>query len=231
VSPPTATLLVRLTGPMQSWGTDSFSSRRDTGREPSFSGVIGLVCAALGRGRSASIEDLTGLRMAARADREGVLDCDFQTAREVYQADGRIKPVEVIRRYFLADADFLVGLQGDKHLLRLIHDALRQPRWFLYLGRRSYVPGEAVWLPDGLRPGEDLLAAVGAYPWRRRWPAEQPPERLRMVVGDPDGDKVRYDVPVGTIGSRRFMPRRVRTLWVEPNVEGGGEDVPVAPGS
>jgi CRISPR system Cascade subunit CasD len=227
----TTTLLIRLSGPLQSWGTNSFSALRDTGREPSFSGVLGLVCAALGRGRTASIEDLARLRMAARADREGVLDCDFQVAQDVYRADGRIKPTEVSRRYYLADADFLVGLQGDRRLLRLIHDALRQPRWFLYLGRRAHVPGEPVWLPDGLCPDEDLLTAIGNYPWRRRWPAEQPPDRLRVVVGDPDGDEVRYDVPRGTIGSRRFLPRRVRTLWIEPNVEEGGEDVPIAPGS
>jgi CRISPR system Cascade subunit CasD len=216
----TATLLVRLAGPMMSWGTGSFSSTRDTGREPSFSGVLGLLCAALGRGRTASVEDLARLRLAVRADREGVLDCDFQTAQDVYRADGRIKPTEVSWRRYLADADFLVGLEGDRRLLRSIHDALRRPRWFLYLGRKAYVPGEPAWLVDGLRDGEDLLAAVGDYPWRRRWPAEQPPVQLRVVVGDPGGPEVRYDVPVGTIGSRQFLPRRVRTLWVEPKTEG-----------
>ena len=42
-----STLLLRLAGPMQSWGTDSKFDIRRTGREPSKSGVIGLVAAAL----------------------------------------------------------------------------------------------------------------------------------------------------------------------------------------
>ena len=46
-------LLMRLAGPMQSWGTRSRFSNRDTGLEPSRSGVIGLLCAALGRPREA----------------------------------------------------------------------------------------------------------------------------------------------------------------------------------
>ncbi len=53
-----STLLMFLAGPMQSWGTQSRHSNRDTGLEPSKSGVIGLLCAALGRPRSAAIDDL-----------------------------------------------------------------------------------------------------------------------------------------------------------------------------
>ena len=48
-----STLLLRLAGPMQSWGTDSKFDERRTGREPSKSGVIGLVAAALGIARAA----------------------------------------------------------------------------------------------------------------------------------------------------------------------------------
>lgn len=43
-----STLLLRLAGPMQSWGTDSKFDVRRTGREPSKSGVIGLVAAGAG---------------------------------------------------------------------------------------------------------------------------------------------------------------------------------------
>lgn len=43
-----STLLLRLAGPMQSWGTDSKFDVRRTQREPSKSGVIGLIAAALG---------------------------------------------------------------------------------------------------------------------------------------------------------------------------------------
>ena len=57
------TLLLRLVGPMQSWGTTSRFDERDTQLEPSKSGVLGLICAALGRDRSEPVEDLAALRM------------------------------------------------------------------------------------------------------------------------------------------------------------------------
>ena len=60
-----ATLLLRLQGPMQSWGTTSRFDERDTQLEPSKSGVLGLLCAALGRNRSEPVQDLAALRMRA----------------------------------------------------------------------------------------------------------------------------------------------------------------------
>ena len=44
------TLLLRLAGPMQSWGTQSRFFTRDTGLEPSKSGVIGPALRRLGLG-------------------------------------------------------------------------------------------------------------------------------------------------------------------------------------
>ena len=44
-----STLLLRLAGPLQAWGNDSKFETRRTGREPSKSGVIGLLAAALGK--------------------------------------------------------------------------------------------------------------------------------------------------------------------------------------
>ena len=42
-----ATLLIRLAAPMQSWGDESKYDIRQTWKEPSKSGVIGLLAAAL----------------------------------------------------------------------------------------------------------------------------------------------------------------------------------------
>ena len=76
------TLLLRLTGPMQSWGTASRFSERDTGPEPSKSGVLGLLCAALGVDRADwdRLNPLTFLRMGVRHDRPGIPRYDYQTA-------------------------------------------------------------------------------------------------------------------------------------------------------
>ena len=78
-----STLLLRLAGPLQSWGTDSKFDVRRTGREPSKSGVIGMVAAALGiqREEDERIRELAGLRFGVRADREGKLLRDYQTVK------------------------------------------------------------------------------------------------------------------------------------------------------
>ena len=164
-----STLLLRLSGPMQSWGTQSKFDVRDTGLEPSKSGVIGLLCAALGRPRQASVGDLTALDMGVRIDRQGVLHKDFHTAGKdgYYKISGSVerKNLIVSTRYYLSDAVFLVGLEGDSGLLQTLHDALRNPVWTLYLGRKAYVPGVPVWLPDGWQPELGLMEALRIYPW------------------------------------------------------------------
>lgn len=139
-----STLLLRLAGPLQSWGTDSRFDVRRTGREPSKSGVIGMVAAALGLSREddSKIRDLAGLRMGIRADREGSLLRDYQTVKaKQNKLYGPAKDMAyVTNRYYLSDAVFLVGLEGDRKLLEQIKEALQSPAYPLYLGRRSCPP-------------------------------------------------------------------------------------------
>ncbi len=210
-------LLLRLVGPMQSWGVQSRFTVRDTGLEPSKSGVVGLLCAAQGRRRDEPIAELAGLRMGVRVDQEGVIARDFHTAGKggILKADGRVDKDRLVvsTRYYLADARFLVGLEGeDLDLLARLHAALRNPVWPLYLGRRAFVPGEPVWLKDGLRPGEDLMSAFRTYPWLGCDP-EKRPQQVRLVIEDPDGPEVRPDQPL-SFAERRFAPRYVRTLFI-----------------
>lgn len=70
-----ATLLLRLAAPLQSWGSDSKFETRKTDREPTKSGVVGLLAAALGlrRDDTEGLARLNGLRFAVRADQEGSL--------------------------------------------------------------------------------------------------------------------------------------------------------------
>jgi len=221
-----STLLLRLAGPMQSWGTQSRFTSRDTGREPSKSGVIGLLCAALGRPRDAPLDDLAALSMGVRVDREGALEQDYQTAGGVHRrgdtygvvrADGSRGGTVLSYRQYLAGADFLVGLEGDAELLREIDHALEHPRWHLFLGRKGYIPTCPVRLPvappwgPGLRD-EGVRDALLAYPW-----PEKGEERLRFVFdAEPDaGEDVRADVPVSFAnGDRRFVTRFTQTEFL-----------------
>lgn len=200
------TLLICLAGPMQSWGVQSRFSVRDSGLEPSKSGVIGLLCAALGRSRSLAIDDLACLRMGVRVDREGQLRRDYHIAQAVLKAGGGIKPTEPSTRYYLADAVFLAALEGsDLALLQQIQNALIKPVWPLYLGRKAFVPSRSIALEDGLKPGIPLLEALESYPCVVESEAQH---RTRLVIENPLGENIRNDQPA-SFSERKFFPRHV----------------------
>jgi CRISPR system Cascade subunit CasD len=206
------TLLLRLVAPMQSWGIESHFSMRDSGLEPSKSGVIGLICAALGRPRQSALDDLTSLRMGVRVDREGLLRSDFHIAQNVLGSDGiNIKSSVTSNRYYLSDAAFLVGLEyPNLALLEEIYQALQKPVWAIFLGRKAFAPSTPVWLPDGLRLSEALETALINYPWVYSWTSGKAPSELRLVIEDLAGEQSRSDVPI-SFAERRFSSRRVKT--------------------
>lgn len=206
-----ATLLLRLAGPMQSWGTTSRFDERDSQLEPSKSGVLGLLCAALGRDRAEPVDDLARLKMGVRVDREGRLMRDYQTATGVISAAGKVDLHRTVisPRYYLADAVFLVGLEGDDlELLKQIHAALRAPHWPLALGRKSFPPGEPVWLADAIRP-EGLREALLAWPRLAPSQHDQHDESLRLILEHASAGAVRLDQPVAPFTERRFGPRYI----------------------
>lgn len=227
------TLLLRLEGPMQSWGISSRFSERDTGLEPSKSGIIGLLCAALGKPRLEvpqsdlpTLAQLTALRMGVRVDRPGTMGVDFQSigggqfagrSYGVVKANGGTPESVLSRRYFLQDAVFLVGLQGDDEvLLSRLHNALRKPVWPLFLGRKSYVPACPPYLADGLQPGtlEEVLAR---YPFF--YPPEEPRVRVVLEQAHSLGCERRVDVPLD-FARRRFGVRYVTNVFVNTGERG-----------
>ncbi len=208
-----STLLMRISAPMQSWGTQSHFSHRDTGREPSKSGIVGLLCAALGRPRHESIADLRALKMGLRIDRPGSISRDFHTAGidGYYKVSGSIERKNAIlsERYYLSDAKFLVGLEGEAALLKRLQAALQQPRWFLFFGRKAFLPAERVWLHDGLQDA-GLFEALAKY----RYPGmNESSARLQLLIEDDSGPEVRNDQPI-SFKPRRFIPRRLKRNWV-----------------
>ena len=227
----TATLLLRLAGPMQSWGLDSRFDQRDTGLEPSKSGVLGLVCAALGKPRDdqagpwPSLAQLASLRMGVRVLREGTVRADFQTAGGgefpgrksygVWKASGSPGSTVVSPRHYLADADFLVGLEGPLPLLRQIEAALNNPVWQLSLGRKSYVPTLPVNLPPNQQENP-AVRTVGLEEALRSFVDPQSRGRQRLVLQASLDSTVerRQDVPL-SFRDRTFAVRGVETRWLE----------------
>lgn len=137
-----ATLLLRLAAPLQSWGQDSKFETRKTNREPTKSGIIGLLAASLGirREEPDRLKMLQSLRCGVRVDREGVLLVDFHAVHKEGKA-AKDNASYITYRHYLADAVFLVGLEsGDEALLNELQNALRHPEFPLFLGRRSCPP-------------------------------------------------------------------------------------------
>jgi len=159
-----STLLLRLAAPMQAWGTDSKFNRRMTGREPSKSGVVGLIAAALGRRRTEDINDLRALCFGVRIDQPGSLVRDYHITRNDMNVWRKKREVDAFlsERYYLADAVFLVGLEGDEKFLLEIDRAIQSPAFPLFLGRRSCPPTGRISL--GIRK-TGLDHALNEEPW------------------------------------------------------------------
>jgi CRISPR system Cascade subunit CasD len=152
-------LLLRLAGPLQSWGERSVFDTRDTAAIPTRSGLIGLISASLGYPRGASLDRLRPLRFTIRIDRPGVRIVDYQTVggglpphQKIPTADGKGRPADkgTIQtwREYLSDAVFVVAVQGPATVLDEVAHALRHPHWQPYLGRRNCPPTHPFLLAD-----------------------------------------------------------------------------------
>ncbi len=217
-------LALRLEGPLQSWGYDSQYNRRNTGLMPTKSAIAGICCAALGYGRGTDKEhefltNFTNLHMTAidiprtieKDGRHHKLTIrrlqDYHTVQNTRRATGAInRDCVLTHRQYLSDAAFGVLLEGDVKMLGMIADALANPVWGMWLGRKSCIPTSPILA--GLKTSRS--------------------EAIRLLVGDKNpGDYTRQietesfiegrdslpDMPVSfELGQRLFSPRRVRTL-------------------
>lgn len=223
-----STLLLRLAAPLQAWGTESKFESRRTQREPSKSGVIGMLAAALGLRRDADLSELTALRFGVRVDREGEVIKDFHTA-QAEKAEKKAKKKEneesekigyVTSRYYLSDAVFLVGLESeDDEFLEKIETALRTPCFPLFLGRRSCPPTLPLVLglrekdlETALREEENQNQNVRSIKRTRRY------IRLDSMPDELEGAVVR-DLPISfSPYKRKFGYRRAKEIWLRDDV-------------
>lgn len=218
------TLLLRLAGPLQSWGDKSRFARRETRLEPTKSGVLGMLAAASGRRRTDPVEDLARTRFGVRVDQPGSVLRDFHTA---HAASGRSMPLS--SRYYLADAVFVAAVEGEPSLMQGLSDALRAPAFPLFLGRRSCPPSGVLRLGLREQPLEDALRDE---PWhaatwyRRRCPVRHALAVVRDALEDEVGDLAR-DEPVSFDPERREYGWRVvvpGAVVVVDNPQGRNDD-------
>jgi len=232
--PEKAILLMRLEGPLQAWGGASKWVVRDTDDTPTLSGVVGMICAALGRRRDEPLDEFGGARMAVRVDREGMVMRDYHTVGAKIgnvKAEGGIKyshgTIETLvsERYYLCDASFLVALVASAASVEKWADHVRDPVWPPYLGRKSCPPSLPVFEgvetslcgPKKRKPADMLLAVLKSRPWRPRLRSvDKPPEHIRIQVPADmhhPGAYPKPDVPLSFL-YRTFDVRHVKDVHV-----------------
>ena len=222
-------LLLWLEGPLQSWGADSRFWNRTTLPFPTRSGVMGLLCCALGRGgeqeewlaHMASVPQTVrayAREKYGRVERQPFLR-DFHMIGSGYDQDdpwqsllvpktgeGK-KPVgaganagaKITYREYVQDMAFACVLQLPDGEVEELNAALEAPVWELSLGRRCCPPSERI--GRGVFSSEE--EAFGAAEEL----AAQKGRRLVLTVRDGSDEEcdevlILNDVPV------RFGPRK-----------------------
>lgn len=224
-------LSLLLAAPLQAWGSESRFTTRATDDAPTKSGIIGLLAAAKGLRRTDPIEDLTRLRFGVRIDQPGEILRDFQTARSL---DGR-DSMPLSQRFYRADARYVVGLEADHELLAGLADAIRQPVYPLYLGRRSCPPSEPL---NPVLHEVSLERFLLDEPWHaaRWWRRRLRDDPIRVEyridadgwtgeIPEYQGDLTQRDEPISFDPEhRQYGWRTVRHGWIDL---GGAEPPPV----
>ena len=221
------TLFLRLEGPLQAWGDQEskFVIRR-TAEAPTKSGVLGMLCAALGVSRQQAATEwlpkLNDLKMGIRIDAPGVRWWDYHTVgakmqMRIAEGEGKTKSGALLtRREYLCDASFLVAMQGEPALIDELFKSMQAPKWTLYLGRKCCPPSRPLLEhPAGVFP--DLLSALTSIPWRRRLKEDSPPQTVDCLLDwvptpeqpdAPDDALIWYDIPL-TFEPPAYCPRFV----------------------
>ena len=211
------TLFLVLQGPLQSWGERAQWDVRDTAPEPTKSGVIGLLGCALGLSDDAPLRELSSsLRMGTRCDRPGTLLRDYHTVMGAVTAKGKVlterERTILTDRHYLADAAFLVCLQGPDALIAECADAVQRPHWPIYLGRKCCVPNRPVY--EGTGDYGTLREALASWP--RIAPRAGGRRDLLAVIESPQGHGARRHDELISRSYRVFRPRTVEQLSVDP---------------
>ena len=216
------TAIIRLEGPLQSWGVRARWDVRDTAMEPTKSGVIGMISCALGWGRGADVDirDLgASLRFGVRVERPGLIVRDYHTVyggalaanRKIKITASTKEPETIVSpRFYLADASFAAVLQGQADVIARISDAMQSPTWPFYLGRKSCVASMPPW--EGSAEYGSLEEALSEWPRSER--SDEGPLRAQIEVdagrGTPRPDQIQ------TLSSRTYLQRFAEEILVDP---------------
>lgn len=222
-------LSLYLDAPMQSWGYMSKFDRRTSLGFPTKSGIAGILCAAMGIGKDdrAQLAKIAKLEMKVyvlageKCEIRRITDYHtvgggFDEKKSTYErqsivkkADGGVGGTVQTYREYLLDAKFGVLLSGDETLLTTVELALQNPRWGVWLGRKSCVPTAP--LSQGIH--KTLEEAISAIKSAFEKTHGEKCEIRKTVTESPtfsEGRDSYMDLPID-FGERKFSFRRVST--------------------
>jgi CRISPR system Cascade subunit CasD len=215
------TILLKFSGPLQSWGTNSHFETRYTDAHPSKSGVIGLVAAGLGISRddNESLTRLNSLSYAVRVDQPGQIMKDYHTAKK-YKKNGEFERTYVTTRFYIQDAVFVIALSGDEKLIDEVKTSITEPYFSLFLGRRSLPPTADIFLGVFC---EDAITLLKTYDWQASdWYKRKNANYQYYIYADEsllsEGKiQIRNDVALSfsQIKGRKFSPRKEVSVPIE----------------
>lgn len=151
-------LLLYLDAPMQAWGFSSRFNRRTSASWPVKSGIIGMLCAAMGieRDDEPGIARLAALGMTVfTLKNEGRRLIDYHTVGGGYdpkthrqnmsnKAGGGSPDTVLTDREYLLDCKFGVILSGDPETVAQCATALENPKWGVWFGRKCCLPASRI---------------------------------------------------------------------------------------
>ena len=231
-------LLLWLEGPLQSWGFDSKFGRRDTMNFPTKSGLMGMVCCALGASgaQKKMLAEFANLDLQIKAyvrkDKVGnpvhaePLLRDFHMIGSGYNARDPLEKLHIPKtsdgkkavgggtkityRYYLQDVSFAAALQVPANYSEKLVKHFQCPVWDLYLGRKSCAPTDFIFQCQCKTAADAFLKADKLADTKNKTPY------LIVLQGRHNGDEVisLYDVPLKFGPDKLYKDRVVSVIRI-----------------
>ncbi len=175
------TLLLKMSGPLQTWGTSSRFETRHTDFYPSKSAIIGIISACLGYKRDDNrILKLNELDFAVRIDQDGNIFRDYHIAQK-FKPNGDFDRTYVTNRYYMEDAVCIVSISHSEEIfIEEIENALRYPYFQPFMGRRS-IPLPLDFIIDST--DDSAVESLKNLPWQAmEWYKKRSPKEINLSI-------------------------------------------------
>lgn len=141
----------------------ALKSQYNTSNHPTKKAIIGMIASALGYDRNDARSEVlfNSLNLKYSIKRNPILLNDFQTVKPLKSQnnymnkyykknqfptmENKFKKDSLIKRVqYLQDAEFVVYISGEDSLLENIYKAIQNPKYALFIGKRSCIPNKPI---------------------------------------------------------------------------------------